>query len=114
MNAIDIKQGGVYLADLNPIKGHEQGGYRPVLVIQGNLANNFLNTVIVIPLTSNLNAKYKKGTCFVPKDISGLDFDSVGLIFQIRTIDKRRLNKQISIMPEEKVYSIINDLIELF
>ena len=86
MNAINmtINQGDIYLA--NPIKGHERGGYRPVLVIQGNIANKCLNTVIIVPLTSNLDAKYKKGTYFIPRNISGLIFDSVALIFQIRTI----------------------------
>ncbi len=90
-----IKQGDIFLADLNPIKGHEQAGTRPVLVIQNNILNKNLNTVIIIPITSNLAAKGKMTTYFLPQNISNLDKDSVALLFQIRTIDKSRLIKKI-------------------
>ena len=108
-----VNQGDIHLVNLNPIKGHEQGGYRPVLIIQGDVANKYLNTVIVVPLTSNLEAKYKKGTYFISKEVSGLNFDSIALIFQIRTIDKRRLGKWVSKISKKDSFNVINNLIEL-
>lgn len=94
-------QGDIYLTNLNPIKGHEQGGSRPVLVIQNNILNRNLSTVIVLPLTTNLNAKNHLTTYFLDKRISQLNFDSVILIHQIRTIDQTRLQQKISsVQPE--------------
>jgi len=109
-----IKQGDIYLTSLNPIKGHEQGGYRPVLVIQRDLANKCLDTVIIVPLTSNLNAKNKIGTFFISKKVSGLDFDSIALVFQVRTLDKKRLTKLITNIPKQYFIQAINNLFNLF
>lgn len=97
---IEIKQSGIYLANLDPVKGHEQSGYRPVLVLQNDILNKNLNTVIVAPLTKNLTAKGHITTYFIDKRISKLNFDSVALLFQIRTIDKLRIQKQISNLDE--------------
>ena len=91
-----IEQGDIFLADLNPVKGHEQAGFRPVLIMQNDILNKNLNTVIIAPITSNLKAKGKLTTYFLPKNKSKLDKDSVILIFQIRTIDKNRLQNKIS------------------
>ena len=93
---MNIKQGGIFLANLNPIKGHEQAGTRPVIILQNNILNKNLNTVIIIPITSNLSAKDKITTYFLAKNISSLNKDSVALLFQIRTINKNRLTKKIS------------------
>jgi len=92
---MEILQGDIFLADLNPVKGHEQAGYRPVLVMQNDLLNRNLNTVIVAPIISNLKAKGRLTTFFLSCDESGLDRDSVVLLFQLRTIDKSRLEKKI-------------------
>lgn len=90
-----IQQGTLYLADLNPIKGHEQGGLRPVLVLQNNTLNRYLSTVVIAPITSNLEAKGLMTTYFIPAQKSQLKKDSVALLFQVRTIDKGRLKKPL-------------------
>lgn len=94
-----INQGNIYLVDLNPVKGSEQGGLRPVLVLQNNKLNQKLSTIVVAPLTANL--KYKGFiTCFfLPKTISKLPKDSLALLFQLRTIDKSRLMKEMGHLP---------------
>ena len=89
-----IQQGDIYLANLNPVKGHEQAGFRPVLIMQNNILNANLNTAVICPITSNLKAKGKLTTYFLSKKESNLDKDSVVLLFQIRTIDRTRLKKR--------------------
>lgn len=110
----EIEQGDIYLADLSPIKGHEQAGYRPVLVLQKNILNQFLNTVVIAPLTTNLAAKGKLTTYFLGKAKSCLDYDSVVLLFQIRTVDKTRLTKKISNIGNEEVLAIKEQLNYIF
>jgi mRNA interferase MazF len=109
-----IKQRGIYLVDLNPAKGHEQSGFRPVLVMQNNVLNKNLNTVIVAPITSNLKAKGKLTTHFLPKDKTGLDKDSVVLLFQIRTLDISRLKKEISLLDIDEFFQIKQQLEHIF
>lgn len=97
-----IKQGAIYLAHLSPVKGHEQGGLRPVLVLQNDTLNYNLNTVVIIPLTSNLQAKGLMTTYFLPSVKSGLNKDSIALLYQVRTIDKNRLIKLVGqVLPED-------------
>ena len=101
-----IKQGQIYFANLNPIKGHEQGGYRPVLILQNDILNKFLNTVIIAPITKNLKAKGYLTTYFLNKKTSGLKFDSVVLLFQLRTIDKKRLINKVVFLNKEIMANI--------
>lgn len=96
-----ISQGDIYLADLNPVKGHEQAGFRPVLVMQNDVLNKNLNTAIIVPITSNLQAKGLLTTYFLPKSVSELSQDSVALLFQLRTLDKKRLKKRLSSLSPE-------------
>lgn len=105
-----ICQGDIYFTDLNPIKGHEQAGFRPVLIMQNNILNKNLNTVIIAPITSNLQAKGKLTTYFLPANISNLNQDSVILLFQIRTLDKKRLKKKISALNKGYFSQIKNQL----
>lgn len=89
----DIKRGQIYYADLSPIVGSEQDGYRPVLILQNDMGNRFSPTTIVVPITST-----KPNTHFpthVRVDIKGLVSGSVVLLEQIRTIDKRRLDEYV-------------------
>ena len=90
-----IKRGDVYYADLSPVIGSEQGGVRPVLIIQNDVGNKYSPTVIVAAITSRIN-KAKMPTHFElsVKEI-GLSKDSVVLLEQVRTIDKRRLREKI-------------------
>lgn len=90
-----IKRGDVYYADLSPVIGSEQGGVRPVLVVQNNIGNKYSPTVIVSAITSQINkAKLPTHIEISAKDF-GLPRDSVVLLEQIRTIDKKRLKEKI-------------------
>ena len=109
-----IIQGDIYLANLSPIKGHEQAGYRPVLVLQKNILNRFLSTVVIAPLTTNLEAKGKLTTYFLEKEKTGVELDSVVLLFQIRTLDKTRLTKKIAHVSEEEILAIKEQLEHVF
>ncbi len=102
---LQIKQGDIFYADLNPVIGHEQSGLRPVLVLQSNVLNKHLNTVIIAPLTKNLQSKGFFTTYFLPKK-SGLKFESMVLLFQIRTIDIKRLKKKIHSLPARNLAEI--------
>lgn len=87
------KEGTVYWANLDPIQGHEQGGLRPVLVLQNDILNESLNTTIIVPLTTSMKPKRFMTSHFLPKQDSGLPHDSIALLYQIRSIDNRRLKK---------------------
>lgn len=89
-----IKRGDVYYADLSPIVGSEQGGIRPVLVLQNDVGNKYSPTIIVSAITSQIN-KTKLPTHIPLETSSGLSKDSVVLLEQIRTIDKQRLKEKI-------------------
>lgn len=95
MNRLIVKRGDVYYADLSPVIGSEQGGVRPVLIVQNDIGNRYSPTVIVSAITSQIN-KAKLPTHI---EISSEDFslpkDSVVLLEQIRTIDKKRLKEKI-------------------
>ena len=88
-----IKRGTIYYADLDPVRGSEQGGYRPVLILQNNIGNEHSPTVIIASITSR--TKNKLPTHVKLKDMKGLEKDSVVLLEQLRTIDKSRLDEQI-------------------
>jgi mRNA interferase MazF len=92
---MQIAKEDVFFCNLDPTFGHEQAGTRPVVVLQNDIANDKLNTVMVALLTSNLKAKGYLLTVFVEAQSSGLPKDSVILLFQVRTIDKRRLERKI-------------------
>ncbi|MFC5714317.1 type II toxin-antitoxin system PemK/MazF family toxin [Thalassorhabdus alkalitolerans] len=91
-----VKRGDVFFADLSPVVGSEQGGVRPVLVIQNDIGNRFSPTVIVAAITAQI--KKAKLPTHVEIDASKHDFDrdSVILLEQIRTIDKQRLTDKIT------------------
>lgn len=89
----NILKGDIYFADLNPIIGDEQGGVRPVLIIQNDIGNYFSNTVIVAIITSR--SKVKLPTHHKISARNGLLKDSIVMTEQIRTIDKKRLQSKI-------------------
>ena len=88
-----MRRGEIYHADLNPVFGSEQGGYRPVLIIQNNRGNQHSPTVIVAAITSQ--PKTKLPTHVPINGISGLEKESFVLLEQIRTVDKRRLDDYV-------------------
>ncbi len=90
-----VKRGDIYYADLSPVVGSEQGGIRPVLIIQNDIGNKYSPTVIAAAITSRINkAKMPTHIELTAKEY-GLNKDSVILLEQIRTIDKRRLRERI-------------------
>lgn len=93
-----ILRGDMYYADLSPVVGSEQGGVRPVLVIQNNIGNKHSPTIIVAAITGK--AKPELPTHISLAGIHSLEKDSIVLLEQIRTIDKRRLNNYISTLDE--------------
>lgn len=96
-----VKRGDVYFADLSPVVGSEQGGVRPVLIIQNDIGNRFSPTVIVAAITAQIQ-KAKLPT-HVETDAKryGFERDSVILLEQIRTIDKQRLTDKITHLDDE-------------
>src|SRR6056297_12781 len=93
---MDLKRGDVYYADLNPVVGSEQGGVRPVLVIQNDIGNRYSPTVIVAAITSKIEKAKLPTHIEIPADRSNLNRDSVILLEQIRTIDKKRLKRKVT------------------
>ena len=85
-----IMRGEIYIADLDPVVGSEQGGERPVLIIQNNLGNKHSPTVIVLAITSRFHKKRHLPT-HVPIESGDLSKDSIALAEQVRTLDKSRL-----------------------
>ena len=105
-----VKRGDIYYADLSPVVGSEQGGIRPVLVIQNDIANKYSPTVIAAAITSQINkAKMPTHIELAAKDY-GLNKDSVILLEQIRTIDKRRLREKIGRIDDGLMASVNNAL----
>ena len=90
-----MKRGDVYYADLSPVVGSEQGGTRPVLIIQNNIGNKYSPTVIVVAITSKIDKSKVPTHASIGKD-KGLTENSVALLEQIRTIDKQRLTDKIT------------------
>jgi len=89
------RRGDIYLADLNPFFGSEQGGIRPVLVLQNNIGNYFCPTLIVAPLTSRVDKKPNQPTHYLLRHTKGLEKPATVMLEQIKTIDKRRIRKYL-------------------
>lgn len=101
-----IARGEIYRADLNPVTGSEQGGLRPVLVIQNDVGNQYSPTVIVAAITSKISKARLPTHIEVPGTVSGLPQDSVILVEQVRTIDKRRLDRKMGELPPDYMRSV--------
>lgn len=95
-----IKRGELYYADLSPVVGSEQGGVRPVLVVQNDVGNKYSPTVIAAAVTSKINKAKLPTHIELPSNLYGLQKDSVILLEQIRTLDKRRLKERIGILSD--------------
>ena len=98
-----IKRGDIYYANLNPVIGSEQGGTRPVLIISNDIGNRHSPTVIVAAITSRVHTKAKLPTHTAIRDFEGLNKDSIILLEQIRTIDKKRLQEYIGMLSESEM-----------
>ncbi len=101
-----VSRGDIFYANLNPVIGSEQGGVRPVLILQNDIGNKYSPTTIVAAITSKI--KKAKLPTHVELDSSNFDLekDSVILLEQVRTIDKRRLKEKIARLDEETMREI--------
>lgn len=103
---MNVKRGDVFYADLSPVVGSEQGGIRPVLVIQNDIGNKYSPTIIVAAITSQIN----KAKLPTHVEISALEYglpkDSVVLLEQVRTIDKKRLKEKIGRFNDEMMAKV--------
>ncbi len=96
-----VKRGDIFYAELNPVVGSEQGGTRPVLVIQNDIGNQYSPTTIVVAITSQISKGKLPIHVEMPAQKSGLERASVILAEQIRTIDKSRLRQKVAVLDEE-------------
>lgn len=96
-----IKRGDIFYADLSPVIGSEQGGVRPVLVVQNDIGNKYSPTIIAAAITSQINKAKLPTHIEISAQEYGLAKDSVILLEQIRTIDKKRLREKIGHLDDE-------------
>ncbi len=106
-----IKRGDMFYADLSPVVGSEQGGIRPVLIVQNDMGNKYSPTVIAAAITSQINKNKLPTHIEIDSEEFGLKSDSVVLAEQIRTIDKSRLKEKIGHIDDEEVMDRINSAI---
>lgn len=105
---MNIKRGDIYYADLSPVVGSEQGGLRPVLIIQNDIGNRYSPTVIAAAITSKMGKTRLPTHIDVHADDVGLVKDSVILLEQIRTLDKRRLKEKMGHLDEDMMIAVNN------
>ena len=101
-----VKRGDVYFADLSPVVGSEQGGVRPVLVIQNDIGNRFSPTVIIAAITAQIQKAKLPTHVEIDAKRYGFERDSVLLLEQIRTIDKQRLTDKITHLDDEMMEKV--------
>ena len=106
-----IKRGDMFYADLSPVIGSEQGGIRPVLIIQNDTGNKYSPTVIAAAITSQTGKNKLPTHIEIGSDDNGLKSDSVVLTEQIRTIDKSRLKEKIGHITDTEVMNQVNNAI---
>ena len=103
---MSMKRGEVWLADLNPIRGSEQAGIRPVLIFQNNAINPYTTTVLTIPFTSNLRRASLPSSVRVNAGEGGLTVDSVALCHQLRVLDISRLIQRLGMLSAKTISAI--------
>ena len=103
-----VKRGDIYYADLSPVVGSEQGGLRPVLIIQNDVGNRYSPTVIAAAITSRMGKTRLPTHIDIYADKAGLSKDSVILLEQIRTLDKRRLKEKMGHLDESVMQRVDN------
>lgn len=109
---MNVKRGDIYYADLSPVVGSEQGGLRPVLIIQNDVGNRYSPTVIAAAITSRTSKNKLPTHIEVYATRAGLPKDSVILLEQIRTLDKRRLREKMGHL-DEAAMARVNDAISV-
>ncbi len=105
---MSIKRGDIFYADLSPVVGSEQGGLRPVLIVQNDVGNKYSPTVIAAAITSRVGKTKLPTHIDIHADRVGLARDSVVLLEQIRTIDKKRLREKMGHLDENMMNEVNN------
>ncbi len=105
-----VKRGEIYYADLSPVIGSEQGGVRPVLIVQNDVGNRFSPTVIAAAITSQREKSKLPTHIEIESNGCGLAKDSVVLLEQIRTIDKKRLKERMGMLDNGSMFRVDNAL----
>jgi mRNA interferase MazF len=103
---MNINRGGIYLAALDPVVGHEISKTRPVVVVSNAINNRHAGTITVIPITSKNLTKIYPFEIHLPKGSGNLPKDSKGKADQIRTLDKARIVKQIGILNNSEIHRL--------
>ena len=106
-----IKRGEMYYADLSPVVGSEQGGVRPVLIVQNDVGNKYSPTIIAAAVTSRLNKARLPTHIELSAENYGLPKDSVVLLEQLRTLDKRRLKERIGALDDVTMHKVNSGLL---
>lgn len=101
-----IKRGDIFYADLSPVVGSEQGGVRPVLIVQNDIGNKYSPTIIAAAITSQINKAKLPTHIEISAQEYGLQKDSVILLEQIRTIDKKRLREKIGHLDDDLMLKV--------
>ena len=109
---VSVRPGDIFYADLSPVVGSEQGGLRPVLIVQNDVGNKYSPTVIAAAITSKMSKTHLPTHIDIYADKVGLARDSVILLEQIRTIDKRRLREKMGHL-DESVMRDVNHAISV-
>ncbi|MDX5337887.1 MAG: type II toxin-antitoxin system PemK/MazF family toxin [Cyclobacteriaceae bacterium] len=107
-----MKQGEIWIADLNPVKGSEQAGRRPVVILSGNLMNNYLPVVITAPLTSKIK-NYQGNPILNPSSKNGLKVQSELMVFHVRSIAKDRLIEKLGAVENPELNRALETLQDL-
>jgi len=101
-----VKRGDIFYADLSPVIGSEQGGVRPILIVQNDIGNKYSPTVIAAAITSQINKAKMPTHVEIRANEFGLGKDSVILLEQVRTIDKRRLKEKIGTLDTQRMEEV--------
>jgi len=109
---MDIRRGDIFYANLSPVVGSEQGGTRPVLILQNDIGNLYSPTTIIAAITSQINKAKLPTHVEISAKESGLEKDSVILLEQIRTIDKSRLKEKVSSLNKDLMRKV-NQALEI-
>jgi len=109
---VTVKRGDIFFAELSPVVGSEQGGVRPVLILQNDIGNQYSPTTIVAAITSQISKAKLPTHVEISAEEGGLVKDSVVLAEQVRTIDKRRLKEKVSTI-DDKLMQKINRALEI-
>lgn len=108
---IVVKRGEIWFANLNPTRGSEQAGIRPIIIFQANAINKFTTTVLAIPLTTNLQRASLPTCVLISKGEGNLPNDSVALCHQLRVLDKIRLQQKIGMLNQQTLSVIENRML---